>query len=269
EARSSAALVRRRDASGSVAVLAGRRVGVASIYFERGLRLYSALLRIRSLTRSRRGGCAEPAAAGTVRLRRLAQSRPAARPGAALADLGWCAAFDLPGACCPLGRVPPICPRQAKELGDLMTHVRLLLVALAGFVLLASQALADCTPIDHCLSAVTCTTPEDSQCASCAPGYYLSENGTADQCVPCTPVIGCTTPLTCTTASNSLCNACAPGRFLTTGVPSSCPACTPVAGCISPLTCTTPSNSQCVSCASGRYLSAAGTSCPLCAPVDH
>jgi hypothetical protein len=43
--------------------------------------------------------------------------------------------------------------------------------------------LVACTPIENCASSVTCTTPDDSKCDTCLPGYKKLDNADNDACI--------------------------------------------------------------------------------------
>jgi hypothetical protein len=106
-----------------------------------------------------------------------------------------------------------------------------------------------CTQITHCATQETCTSANDSQCATCDRVPSRPYAGGADVCQPCTSIDGCTSPLTCTTKQQLAVHQLhgrplpAPGRRS-----SDCrhvSLCTPVSFCTSAVTCNTAINSQC------------------------
>jgi cysteine-rich repeat protein len=133
---------------------------------------------------------------------------------------------------------------------------------------------AACPAVPGCTSAITCTGASDSQCTSCAPGFFLVE-GVADTCRPCSPpcggglheitacggtsdrvcsicapVVGCTSAVTCTTGSDSQCTSCEAGLFLVEGVTDTCSPCSPACppGMFESTACAGASDRACTAC---------------------
>lgn len=167
-----------------------------------------------------------------------------------------------------------------RMLGSFLSLVGLVLLssaAHAGFLPPACQpgTFGDgmicfpCAPVANCNGPVTCTSPLNSSCPTCAPGYWRSAT-LPTACTPCTPVENCNGPLTCTGPADSNCPTCLPGHYRDAGG-TQCPACTPVANCNAPLDCDSASTSRCEICQQGYYREPGGPTtadtCPNC-PTD-
>src|SRR4051812_29180072 len=68
---------------------------------------------------------------------------------------------------------------------------------------LSANACPDCTPVNNCVSALTCTSATTSRCAQCAASTWLDTSqrpAGADRCTACTDINRCVAQETCSTA---------------------------------------------------------------------
>jgi hypothetical protein len=161
-----------------------------------------------------------------------------------------------------------------ESVEDLGTSASAITQCNSGFYLSSDgTTCVACTPVDHCISSVTCTTATNSVCTLCAQGYFVVFNpGNASTCVPCNPVDFCATAVTCNSANSSQCSNCVSGHWLNNAVQDTCPVCTAITHCVSSVTCTSATDAQCTLCDSGYYrlhTANGADTCPVCAPISH